>query len=48
MCYGGRWTKVLDDPLTQFLLQVGPNIAGTTGGGGLIPNILEASKEPVV
>jgi len=37
----------LGDPLTQFLLQVGPNLATTTTGGGLIPNILAASKEPV-
>ena len=37
----------LGDPLTQFLLQVGPNIATTTGKGGIIPNILEASKAPV-
>ena len=33
--------------MTQFLLQIGPNIATQTGKGGLIPNILEASKEPV-
>ena len=37
----------LGDPLTQFLLQVGPNIATQTGGGGIIPNILGAAKEPV-
>ena len=37
----------LGDPLTQFLLQVGPRLATTTGKGGIIPNILEASKEPV-
>ena len=37
----------LGDPLTQFLLQVGPNIATQTGKGGIIPNILEASKAPV-
>ena len=37
----------LGDPLTQFLLQVGPNIATTATGGGIIPNILEASKKPV-
>ena len=36
----------LDDPLTQFLLQLGPSIAGTTGGGGTIGNILLASKQP--
>ena len=36
----------LGDPLTQFLLQLGPSIAGTTGGGGTIGNILLASKEP--
>ena len=40
-------TQVLDDPLTQFLLQVGPNIATQTGKGGTIGNILLASKEPV-
>ncbi len=43
----GGSDKGLGDPLTQFLLQIGPRIATTTGGGGLIPNILEASKEPV-
>jgi hypothetical protein len=37
----------LGDPFTQFLLQIGPSIGTTTGKGGLIPNILEASKEPV-
>ena len=37
----------LGDPLTQFLLQIGPRIGTQTGKGGLIPNILEASKEPV-
>jgi len=37
----------LGDPLTQFLLQIGPRLGTTTTGGGLIPNILEASKEPV-
>jgi len=37
----------LSDPLTQFLLQIGPRLGTTTTGGGLIPNILEASKEPV-
>jgi len=36
----------LDDPLTKFLLQIGPQIAGQTGGGGTIGNILLASKEP--
>jgi hypothetical protein len=36
----------LDDPLTQFLLQLGPRIGTTTGGGGIIGNILLASKEP--
>ena len=36
----------LNDPLTQFLLQIGPQIAGQTGGGGTIGNILLASKEP--
>lgn len=36
----------LDDPLTKFLLELGPNIAGQTGGGGTIGNILLASKEP--
>ena len=43
--FGGS-DKGLGDPLTQFLLQVGPNIATQTGKGGIIPNILEASKEP--
>ena len=37
----------LADPLTQFLLQIGPRLGTTTGKGGIIPNILEASKEPV-
>jgi len=37
----------LSDPLTQFLLQIGPRLGTTVTGGGLIPNILEASKEPV-
>ena len=36
----------LDDPLTKFLLEIGPQIAGQTGGGGTIGNILLASKEP--
>jgi len=36
----------LEDPLTKFLLELGPNIAGQTGGGGTIGNILLASKEP--
>ena len=44
--FGGS-DKGLGDPLTQFLLQVGPNIATQTGGGGIIPNILGAAKEPV-
>ena len=43
----GGSDKGLGDPLTQFLLQVGPNIATQTGGGGIIPNILVAAKEPV-
>ena len=43
----GGSDKGLGDPLTQFLLQVGPNIATQTGGGGIIPNILGAVKEPV-
>jgi len=37
----------LADPLTQFLLQIGPRLGTQTGKGGIIPNILEASKEPV-
>ena len=37
----------LDDPLTSFLLQYGPSLAGTTGGGSTIGNVLLASKEPV-
>ena len=44
--FGGK-DQGLGDPLTQFLLQVGPNIATQTGGGGIIPNILGAAKEPV-
>ena len=43
----GGSDKGLGDPLTQFLLQIGPRLGTTTTGGGLIPNILEASKEPV-
>jgi len=43
----GGSDRGLGDPLTQFLLQVGPNIATQTGGGGIIPNILGASKEPI-
>ena len=39
--------KGLGDPLTQFLLQVGPSIATQTGKGGIIPNILEGSKKPI-
>ena len=37
----------LDDPLTQFLLQYGPSLVGTTGGGSTIGNVLLASKGPV-
>ena len=44
--FGGS-DKGLGDPLTQFLLQFGPRLATTTTAGGVIPNILEASKEPV-
>ena len=44
--FGGTQTG-LADPLTQFLLQIGPRVATETGKGGIIPNILEASKEPV-
>jgi hypothetical protein len=44
--FGGPDTG-LADPLTQFLLQVGPNIATTTGEGGIIPNILAGSKKPI-
>jgi hypothetical protein len=36
----------LDDPLTQFLLQYGPSLAGTTGTGSTIGNVLLAAKEP--
>ena len=43
----GGSDKGLGDPLTQFLLQIGPRLGTQTGKGGLIPNILEASKEPV-
>ena len=39
--------KGLADPLTQFLLQIGPRIGTQTGKGGIIPNLLEASKEPL-
>ena len=44
--FGGPQTG-LADPLTQFLLQIGPRVATETGKGGIIPNILEASKAPV-
>ena len=44
--FGGS-DKGLGDPLTQFLLQVGPRIATTTGGGGIIPNILKGAQEPI-
>ena len=37
----------LDDPLTSFLLQYGPSLAGTTGGGSTIGNVLLASKGPI-
>jgi len=36
----------LEDPLTRFLLELGPSIAGQTGGGSTIGNILLASKGP--
>ena len=36
----------LDDPLTQFLLQLGPAIATQTGAGSTIGNIVAATKEP--
>ena len=45
MAAGGNRSG-LGDPLTQYLLQLGPSIAGTTGGGSTIGNILLASKEP--
>jgi len=35
------------DPLTQFLLEYGPSLAGTTGGGSTIGNVLLASKGPL-
>ena len=44
--FGGS-DKGLGDPLTQFLLQVGPRIATTTGGGGIIPNLLKGAQEPI-
>ena len=37
----------LGDPLTQFLLQIGPRIATQTGTGSTIGNILASSQEPV-
>ena len=45
MAAGGN-TGGLNDPLTQFLLQFGPSIAGQTGGGSTIGNIALAAKEP--
>jgi len=44
--FGGS-DKGLGDPLTQFLLQIGPRLGTQTGKGGLIPNILAASQEPI-
>ena len=44
----GGSDKGLGDPLTQFLLQIGPRIGTQTGKGGIIPNLLEASKKPCV
>ena len=41
---GGR--SKLDDPLTQFLLSYGPSLAGQTGGGSTIGNLVLAAKEP--
>ena len=35
------------DPLTTFLLQYGPQVAGQTGGGNLLGNLLLASEKPV-
>ena len=43
----GGSDRGLGDPLTQFLLSVGPNLATQTGKGGLIPNLLAASEEPI-
>ena len=34
----------LGDPLTQFLLQIGPRIGTQTGKGGLIPNLLASLR----
>ena len=45
MAAGGD-SSGLNDPLTQFLLQFGPSIAGQTGGGSTIGNIALAAKEP--
>ena len=42
----GGSDKGLGDPLTQFLLQYGPALAGTTGGGSTVGNIVLAAKEP--
>lgn len=36
----------LEDPLTKFLLEYGPAVAGQTGGGSTIGNLVLASKEP--
>ena len=43
----GGSDKGLGDPLTQFLLQFGPALATTKGGGSTIGNVLAAAKEPV-
>ena len=43
---GGSQTG-LGDPITQFLLQLGPNLATKKVPGGVITNVLAASKEPV-
>ena len=42
----GGSDKGLGDPLTQFLLQYGPSLAGTTGGGSTIGNIVLAAQKP--
>jgi len=43
----GGSDKGLADPMTQFLLQLGPSLATTKVPGGVVANVLAASKEPV-
>jgi len=44
---GGDQSNKGFDPLTTFLLQYGPQVAGQTGGGNLLGNLLLASEKPL-